>query len=70
MGKDSWPWIADMFNNRTVQFPGGTTWQLGRKLSEADQRSYQPYEARAVYVSTLLTGPQAGGQAIIKVRMQ
>ncbi len=70
MGKDSWQWIGDMFNDRTIQFHDGTIWQLGRKLSEAAQHRYHPSEARAVYVSTQVTGPQVGAQAIVKVRMQ
>ena len=59
-----------MFNDPKIQFPDGTIWQLGQKLSEADQQRYRPCEARAVYVSTQLTGPQVGAQAIVKVRMQ
>lgn len=70
MGRTRWPWIADTFNARKVHFPDGTIWELGQKLSEADQQRYPPCEARAVYVSTQLTGPHIGTEAIIKVRMQ
>lgn len=63
-------WIDDTFDADEVHFPDETVWKIGRKLSEAFQQRYPPCEARAVYISTQLMGPDVGAEAIIKVRMQ
>ena len=65
-------WIGDDFDGREIKFPDNSVWKLEDKLSESSQQVVPPSEAKAVYVCKHMSGPgpQAGEQAIIKVRMQ
>ena len=65
-------------NDRVIDFPDDTAWQLNQKLSEKgwdgsvtqEDVDWQPSEAHAVYECTQIRGPQPGSVAIMKVRIE
>ncbi|EFR01365.1 hypothetical protein MGYG_04372 [Nannizzia gypsea CBS 118893] len=77
MGRDEPEWIGDRFEDCMVEFPDGSQWKFGEKISEkcgdfyADRKmEIVLSESQAVYHCHQQEGPRVGLEAILKVRMQ